>query len=135
MASLIGYTQVVFFFFVGFVIQASIIMFAGFWIAHLLHMFYSVAFPFGAHRFMTSHFATRRVHFIEVFVIITVGLLCSTIIISTSGYEFVGFPQLCISASLAGYFYAQLLPFTIASAIGILILCSTLILIVRNVSF
>ena len=108
-------------------------MFVGFWIAHLLHMFYSMAFPFRAHHFMSSHSTTRRVHFIEVFVIVTVGLLSSTIIINTSGYEFVGFPQFCSAASLAGYFYAQLLPFTIGSTIGILTLC-TLVLIVRGVS-
>ena len=109
-------------------------MFAGFWIAHLLHIFCSMAFPFRAHHFMASHTATRRVHFIEVFIIITLGLLCSTISISTSGYEFVGFPQICEAASLAGYFYAELLPFTIGASIGILTLCTS-VLIVRGVSY
>ena len=114
-------------------LQASVITFAGFWIAHLLHMFYSMAFPFRAHNFMRSHSATRKVHFVEVFVILTLGLLSSIIIISTSGYQFDGFPQLCTPASLAGYFYYQLLPFTIGSTFAILILC-TLVLIVRSVS-
>ena len=119
---------------VGFVLQASVIMVTGFWLAHVLHMFYSLAFPFRALRFMASHSATRRVHLIEVFVVITLGLLSSVIIISTSGYRFIGFPQTCASGSAAGYFYAQLLPLTIGVSIGMLIL-STSVMIVRNVSY
>ena len=114
-------------------LQASVIMLTEFWLAHVLHMFYSLAFPFRAQRFLTSHSATRRVHFVEVFVIITVGLLCSTINISTSGHEFNGFPQYCVTATLTGYFYSQLLPITVGISIGILIMFTS-ILIVRRVS-
>ena len=112
-------------------VQATLIIFIGFWIAHLLHMFYSVAFPFRANHFMTSHSATRRV---QAFVIITLGLLIGTINIITSEYRFTGFPKVCASASLDGFFYSQLIPLTIGGSIAILTLCF-LVLIVRNVSF
>ena len=115
-------------------IQSSLIMFLGFWNAHVFHMFYSIAFPFKANRFMTSDSAKRRVHCIEVFVIVILGLLGSTINISLSGYRFVGFPRICALTTLNGYFYTQLVPFTIGCGIGVLSLCS-LVLIVRNVSF
>ena len=42
-------------YFLGFAIQTLIIMFIGFWNAHVLHMLYSMAFPFRANCFMTSH--------------------------------------------------------------------------------
>ena len=125
---------VFFFIYTGFVTQASLIMFMGFWIAHLLHMFYSIAFPLRAYRFMKSDSATRRVHFIEVFIIITLGLLNSTLSISITGYIFVGFPRVCTLATLSDYFFSQLIPFTIGGSIGMLILCS-LVVTVRNVSF
>ena len=114
--------------------QASIIMLTGFWLVHLLHIFYSLAFPFRAQRFIASHSATRRVHFIVVLVVITLGSLSSVIIINTSGYEFIGFPQLCEVGSTPGYFYAELLPITMGISIGMLAMCTS-VLIVRNVSY
>ena len=122
------------FIYVGFIVQATLIIFMGFWITHLLHMFYSIAFPFRANRFIKSHSATRRAHFIEAFVIITLGLLMGSINISTSGYWFTGFPQVCEPASLDSFFYSQLIPFAIGGSTAILTLC-LLVLIVRNVSF
>ena len=109
-------------------------MLTGFWLVHLFHVFYGLAFPFSSQRFMASHSTTRRVHFIEVFVVMTLGLLGSTIIINTSGYAFFGFPQFCRADSLAGYFYAELLPVTIEVSIGILLMCAS-VLIIRNVSY
>ena len=97
-------------------------------------MLYSIAFPFRANRFMTSHSATRRVHCIEVFIIISLGLLSSTININITGYRFVGFPGICVLTTLDGYFYTHLVPLTIGCGIGVVTLCS-LVLIVRNVSF
>ena len=69
-------------------------MFLGFLNAHVLHMLYSIAFPLRANRFMTSDSAKRRVHCIEVFVVVILGLLGSTKNISLTGYQFIGFPYI-----------------------------------------
>jgi len=105
----------------------------GFWAAHLFHMFYSLAFPFKAHNFMLSHSTKRRVHLIEVVVITSLGLLSGIITISTSGYEFIGFPRSCTASSSAGLFYTLILPITIGFTIGISLMCAS-VLIVRRVS-
>ena len=113
--------------------QTALIMYIGFWNAHVLHMLYSIAFPFEANHFMTSHSATKRVHYIEVFVIMTLALLGSTINISTTGYRFIGFSRLCVITSLTSFFYSYLVPIATGCSIGVLMLCS-LVLIVRKVS-
>ena len=96
-------------------------------------MFFSLAFPFEAQRFMSSHSTKIKVYFIEVVVIVTVGLLPSTITISTSRYEFIGYTQGCAPSSTAGFFYTILLPMTIGATIGISLLCAS-VLVVRRVS-
>ena len=83
---------------------------------------------------MTSHSVTRRVHFIEFAVIVTLGLVSSIIIIVTSGYSFIGFPQVCIINSLSGYLYAQLLPVTIGFSTAVVLIYASA-MVVRNVSF
>lgn len=108
-------------------------MFVGFWLAHLLHMFYSFTFPFKSQQFMTSNIAKRRFHFIELVVIITLGLLCSMIVTFTSGYGFSIFPETCTVTSLVEYFYTQVLPVTVGFSIGVLLLCVS-VFIVRKVS-
>ena len=113
--------------------QAMVIMYTGFWLAHLFHVFYSLAFPFKSQHFMSSRSATRVVHLIEFVVIVTLGLLCSIITITVSGYEFTGVSQVCIPASLDGYFYAEAAPDAVGLTICILLLCASA-MIVRNVS-
>ena len=83
---------------------------------------------------MTSHSATRRAHFIEFAAVVTLGLVSSIIIIVTSGYSFIGFPQVCIINSLSGYLYAQLLPVTIGFSTATVLICASA-MVVRNVSF
>ena len=113
--------------------QTMIILYTGFWLTHLFHVFYSLAFPFKSQKFMASHSATRIAHLIEFIVIATLGLLCSTITIIVSGYEFTGLSQYCTPASLDGYFYAEAVPDAIGLSICILLLCASA-MIVRNVS-
>ena len=83
---------------------------------------------------MTSHSVTRRVHFIEFAVIVTLGLVSSIIIIVTSGYSFTGFPQVCIIKSSSGYLYTQLLPVTIGFSTAVVLICASA-MVIRNVSF
>lgn len=113
--------------------QAMVFMYTGFWLTHLFHVFYSLAFPFKSQRFMASHSATRMVHLMEFVLIATLGLLCSIITITVSQYEFNGLLQLCTPASLDVYFYTQAAPDAIGLSICIFLLCASA-MIIRNVS-
>ena len=113
--------------------QAMVFMYTGFWLTHLFHVFYSLAFPFKSHRFMASHSTTRMVHLMEFVVIVTLGLLCSIITITVSQYEFNGHPQLCRPTSLDVFFYTGVAPDAIGLSICIFLLCASA-LIIRNVS-
>ena len=118
--------------FAGFVLHSGILYFLGFWLLHLAHLFFALAFPFKAKKFTSNH--GRTVHIVEVTVIIVLGSLPGVIVLSISHYRFDRLPpDLCIPDDPTVFFYCFSLIVAIGSTIGLAMLFSTFI-IIRRVS-
>ena len=84
--------------------------------------------------FMTDY--SRRVHAIEMIIIMILGLLPGTIIVSTSGYQIDGFlPDLCSPKDRDALFYSLVLPIEISATIGLSLLFTTFWILRRVSSF
>ena len=68
----------------------------------------------------------RIAHFIEVLIILVFGLLPSIVIVSTSGYQFVGFPPVCNNEIPKVFFYTLIFPISIEATIGLSMLLASL---------
>ena len=62
-------------------------------------------FPLTSQHLIKSKQLRRSVHLIEVLVVLVCGLLPSVIIISTSGYQYIGFPPVCTNEIPGVLFY------------------------------
>jgi len=105
----------------GFAIQAGVITFLLFWLAHVTHMFLSLAFPFRTKKLLESTTFKWRVHLIEFIIILTIGLLPAIVIFVTSGYGFAGLGSFCLTSGNV-QFYFLILPLAIGNTIGISLL-------------
>ena len=101
-------------------------MFFGFWIFHLAHLLYSLISPMRSQNLMKSKQFRRITHFIEVLIILVCGLLPSIVIVSTSGYQFVGFPPVCNNEIPEVFFYTLIFPISIEATIGLSMLLVSL---------
>ena len=110
----------------GAVIHTGGLIFLGFWLCHLCHLFFSLAFPFRAQQLMKSDCIWRFSHLTEVVVVIACGFVPSIAILSTSGYSFTGFPPTCNVSDTAVLFYTFTLPYALASTFGLCILLASL---------
>ena len=118
--------------FLGFIIQTGIFYFIGFLLLHLAHLFFAIAFPIKAKLFMIDY--SKRAHAIEMIIIMVLGLVPGTIIVSTSGYQIDGFlPDLCSPNNREALFYSLVLPIEISATIGLSLLFTTF-WILRQVS-
>jgi len=118
----------------GTVIQAGGLIFLGFWLCHLGHLFFSLAYPFRSQQLMKSVWFRWISHWTEVLVVVAVGFVPSIAILSTSGYSFTGFPPTCNASDTNLLFYTFTLPYAIASTFGLCILLASL-WILRKVYF
>ena len=75
---------------------------------------------------MKSKQFRRITHFIEVLIILVCGLLPSIVIVSTSGYQFVGFPPVCNNEIPEVFFYTLIFPISIEATIGLSMLLVSL---------
>ena len=101
-------------------------MFFGFWIFHLAHLLHSLISPMRSQNLMKSKRFRRIVHLVEVLIILVCGLLPSIVIVSTSGYQFVGFPPVCNSKIPDVFFYTLIFPISIEATIGLCMLLVSL---------
>ena len=118
--------------FTGFILQTGILCFFGFWLSHLAHLFFALAFPFKAKKFMNEHGKTA--HIIEMIIIIVLASVPGAVIIGTTQYQIDRFPpDLCIPSDPAVFFYTFSLAVSIGSTIGLAMLCATFA-VLRRVS-
>lgn len=118
--------------FTGFILHAGILCFLGFWLFHLAHLLFALAFPFKAKKFMSDY--GRIAHIVEVITVIALGSLPGAIIIGTSQYQIDRFPpDLCVPDDPTIFFYTYSLAVAIGSTIG-LIMLFTSFTILRRVS-
>ena len=112
--------------------HTGILYFFGFLLFHLAHLFFAIAFPLKAKHFMTDY--SRVAHAVEMTIIIVLGLIPSTVIVSTIEYQIDGFlPDFCVPNSRDVLFYTMLLPIVISATIGLTMLF-TAFFILRRVS-
>ena len=111
---------------VGFVLQSGALMFFGFWIFHLAHLLYSLISPMRSQHLMNSKRFRRIAHLIEVVIISVYGLLPSIVIVSTSGYQFIGFPPVCNNEIPDVFFYTLIFPMSIEATVGLCMLLVSL---------
>ena len=110
----------------GFIIQSGGLIFFGFWIFHLTHLLHSLISPMRSQNLMKSKRFRRIAHLVEVLIILVCGLLPSIVIVSTSGYQFVGFPPTCNSEIPDVFFYTLIFPISIEATIGLCMLLVSL---------
>ena len=111
---------------IGVVVQSGTLIFFGFWIFHLFHLLYSLISPLKAQNLLKSRQFRRSVHLIEVLVVLVYGLLPSIVIVSTSGYQYSGFPPVCTNATPEVFFYTLIFPISIEATIGLCMLLISL---------
>ena len=75
---------------------------------------------------MNSKRFQRIAHLIEVVIISVYGLLPSIVIVSISGYQFVGFPPVCNNEIPEVFFFALIFPVTIEATVGLCMLLVSL---------
>ena len=75
---------------------------------------------------MKSKRFRRTAHLVEVLIILVCGFLPSIIIVSTSGYQFIGFPPACNSEIPDVFFYTLIFPISIEATIGLCMLLVSL---------
>ena len=113
-------------FYLGLVVQSGALIFFGFWIFHLFNLLYSLMFPFRSQHLIKSKQFRRNVHFIEVLIVLMCGLLPSIIIVSTSGYQYIGFPPVCTNEIPEVLFYTLIFPISIEAIFGLCMLLISL---------
>ena len=75
---------------------------------------------------MKSKRFRRIAHLIEVVIISVCGLLPSIVIVSTSGYQFIGFPPVCNYEMPDVFFYTLVFPMSIEATVGLCMLLVSL---------
>ena len=78
---------------------------------------------------MKSKRFRRVTHLIEVIIISVYGLLPSIVIVSTLGYQFIGFPPVCNNDMPDVVFYTLVFPMSIEATVGLCMLLVSLWLI------
>ena len=75
---------------------------------------------------MKSKRFRRVTHLIEVVMISVYGLLPSIVIVSTSGYQFVGFPPVCNNDMPDVFYYTLVFPISIEATVDLCMLLVSL---------
>jgi len=92
----------------------------GFLAFHIFHLFFGLMCPFRAKQLTDSSVLRRKVHLIEVVVVLFIGFLLPTITISISEYQDSGWN--CIPQSPQVAFYVTVLPSDLMFVTGLALL-------------
>ena len=92
----------------GFILHAGILCFGGFLLFHLAHLLFSLVLPFEARSFMKKY--SKIAHVVEVIVVLVLGLLPGTIVLSTSKYQIDRFPPDTCYPNIEIMFHSFILP-------------------------
>jgi len=71
----------------------------------------------------------RKFHIIEVFITLVFGFLPGVIIVSTSGYQYSGFPPVCANEIPELVFYTLIFPISIGAAFGLCMLLVSIVIL------
>ena len=116
--------------FAGFTYQAGILIFSGFWLLFITHLFLKLVFPIHFRRFESSKYRTK-VHILEIVIVLLVGILIPAIVVGTVEYNIVNFPPTECAANVEVTFYTLILPTVIIQGTGMFLILFSFISIHR----
>ncbi|XP_065890192.1 uncharacterized protein [Dysidea avara] len=115
----------------GFTYQGGILIFSGFWLLFIIHLFLKLVFPIRA-RNLDHHPHRGKIHAAEIILIVLVGLLVPSIIVGTSKYNIANFPPTQCAGDADVSFYTLILPTIIVMATGVILILLTFTSIQRR---
>ena len=116
--------------FAGFTFQAGILIFSGFWLLFIAHLFLKLVFPLQFRKFETSKYRTK-VHILEIVIVVLVGILIPAIVVGTVEYNVVNFPPTQCAANVEVTFYTLILPTILIQGTGIMLILFSFVSIHR----
>lgn len=114
----------------GFTYQAGLLIFSGFWLLFLAHLFLKLVFPIQFHKFDTSRYRTK-VHILEIVIVLLIGILIPAIVVGTVEYSIVNFPPTVCAANVEVTFYTLILPTILIQGTGIMFILFSFVSIHR----
>ena len=106
----------------GLILYYASLVFTMFWVFHIAILFWGVVFPFHARRFETRGY-NRYIHIAMVIAAIVLPLESVGVILGTGGLTIPRFPPVsCFARETDASYFAFILPLSIASAIGVLLI-------------
>ena len=105
----------------GFVYQAGFLIFSGFWLLFIIHLFIKLVFPIRA-RNLDNHRHRRKIHVIEIVGIVLVGLFIPSVIVGTTKYNIGNFPPTQCSSNADVSFHTLILPTIIVMTTGVILI-------------
>ena len=107
--------------FTGFAYHAGFLIFSGFWLLFIAHLFLKLVFPIQFRNFDTYKHRTK-VHALEICIVLVVGTLIPAIVVGTSEHSIVNFPPTQCSADVEVTFYTLILPTILLQFAGVMLI-------------
>ena len=116
--------------FAGFTYQAGTLIFSGFWLLFVAHLFLKLVFPLQFRKFDSSKYRTK-VHILEIVIVLLLGILIPAIVVGTVEYNIVNFPPTQCSANVEVTFYTLILPTIFIQGTGMMLILFSFVSIHR----
>ena len=116
--------------FTGFTFQAGFLIFSGFWLLFVTHLFLKLVYPLQLHNFDKYKHRTK-IHILEIVAVLLIGLLIPSIVVGTSDYGIVNFPPTQCSADVEVTFYTLILPTIFIQGAGMMLILFSFVSIHR----
>ena len=116
--------------FTGFTFQAGFLIFSGFWLLFVAHLFLKLVYPLQLHNFDKYKHRTK-IHILEIVAVLLIGLLIPSIVVGTSDYGIVNFPPTQCSADVEVTFYTLILPTIFIQGAGMMLILFSFVSIHR----
>ena len=107
-------------FIVGFAFASGTVLYGMFWFLYIFHLSLKLLYPLKSAKLDRSNHS-KRIHIIEIFVVLIIGTVPYIVFAATSKYEIVRFQPILCGFNTTYLFYATVLP-TIGVGSGGLVL-------------
>ena len=107
--------------FAGFAYQAGLLIFLGFWLLFNFHLFLKLVFPLQFRNFDTYKHR-RKVHILEIAVVLIVGILLSSLVVGIADHGIVNFPPTQCSPNVEVTFYTLIFPTLLLQGAGLMLI-------------
>ena len=110
--------------------QAGFLIFSGFWLLFLAHLFLKLVFPIQFHNFDNYKHRTK-VHIAEIVIVFLIGLLFASIVAGTSEYRIINFPPTQCATDVEVSFYTVIFPTVLIQGAGMMFILFSFVSIHR----